>query len=483
MGRKILSIFTCMMMVFVMGITVFADPIPANQELLNPVIKVGGKEFKGIISGNEIVFFVTKDTALENVSLEYQLADGDVVENEAHKSGKIISLKTEVLVTVKNTNTNNTKNWRLRAVVASDAKDIIDPYIVTGDKTITGKITGKTITFDIPYGYSDERVFLHYQMSPGATVKNQEHKTGSQVSLKSELKVTIVAEDKSEQEWILKAAQQKLVQPTITLDSAEDITTTRATIPYRITPGTESFESVKLFYYTSNKSNAKSKNLYSNDEDYRLTGLSSNTRYRYYIQIKTVNNTYETSTKSFTTKSSSSSGGSSSGSTTYDPGLVYRNNKLSYVDFIKSSWVKTGNNWYYFDQNGYATNGWQFINGLWYYFMDYRMVSSDWVLSPASNRWYYFHSDGRMADTQWILYKNQWYYMNPGGPMVTNDWVYLNQKWYWLQSDGAMLQNNWLDYKGNRYWLNRDNGEMAVNTRINVNDVWYNIDANGYVSR
>ena len=69
----------------------------------------------------------------------------------------------------------------------------------------------------------------------------------------------------------------------------------------------------------------------------------------------------------------------------------------------------------------YATNGWELINGKWYYFDGAgNMAANQWVQTDA---WYYVGSDGDMLVNEWIQSRTDshiWYYVGGDGRMVTN---------------------------------------------------------------
>ena len=117
-------------------------------------------------------------------------------------------------------------------------------------------------------------------------------------------------------------------------------------------------------------------------------------------------------------------------------------------------WVKTGNTWYFYNQNGtLARNAWA---GNYWLGADGRMVTNAWV----DNGRYYVDANGawvkgaqKPAAAQkqgWIKEANTWYYYNTDGTLARNAWAGN----YWLGADGRMVTNSWVD--NNRYYVGND---------------------------
>ena len=117
-------------------------------------------------------------------------------------------------------------------------------------------------------------------------------------------------------------------------------------------------------------------------------------------------------------------------------------------------WIKTGNTWYFYNQNGVlARNAWA---GNYWLGVDGRMVTNAWV----DNNRYYVGNDGawvkgaqKPAAAQkqgWVKEVNTWYYYNTDGTLARNKWAGN----YWLGADGRMVTNSWVD--NNRYYVGND---------------------------
>ena len=65
-----------------------------------------------------------------------------------------------------------------------------------------------------------------------------------------------------------------------------------------------------------------------------------------------------------------------------------------------SQWIRNGSRWWYRHADGsYTTNGWEVINGAWYYFDGAGWMVTGWLKLPSG--WYYLTGSGAMA-TGWI---------------------------------------------------------------------------------
>ena len=122
-------------------------------------------------------------------------------------------------------------------------------------------------------------------------------------------------------------------------------------------------------------------------------------------------------------------------------------------------WVKTGNTWYFYNQNGtLARNAWA---GNYWLGADGRMATNAWVDGGR----YYVGSNGlwvqgaqkpaaaksEVKKQGWVQNGSAWNYYYQGN-IVRNSWVGS----YWLGNDGRMATSSWVD--GGRYYV----GENGV---------------------
>ena len=143
-------------------------------------------------------------------------------------------------------------------------------------------------------------------------------------------------------------------------------------------------------------------------------------------------------------------------------------------------WVKSGNAWYLYNQNGtLVRNTWV---GNYWLGADGRMATNAWVDGGR----YYVGSNGvwiKGAQNQaatntikqgWTKVGNAWYFYNHG-KVVANAWIGN----YWLGADGRMATNAWVD--GGRYYVGTDgswvkgaqNTTTVKNGWVKEGNAWY----------
>ena len=112
-------------------------------------------------------------------------------------------------------------------------------------------------------------------------------------------------------------------------------------------------------------------------------------------------------------------------------------------------WVKSGNTWYFYNQNGIlARNAWA---GNYWLGADGKMATNSWV----DNGRYYVDGNGawvkdakrpEVEKNGWLQSGNSWYYYDQGN-IVRNAWIGN----YWLGADGKMATSSWVD--NDRYYV------------------------------
>ena len=158
-------------------------------------------------------------------------------------------------------------------------------------------------------------------------------------------------------------------------------------------------------------------------------------------------------------------------------------------------WVKTGNAWYFYNQNGtLARNAW---SGNYWLGADGRMATNAWVDGGR----YYVGSNGlwvkgdqkpdvtkpEVKKQGWVQNGSAWNYYYQGN-IVRNAWIGS----YWLGTDGRMATNSWVD--NGRYYVGA-NGlwdksakkqevkpEVKKNGWIKEGSTWYYYE-NGALAR
>ena len=141
------------------------------------------------------------------------------------------------------------------------------------------------------------------------------------------------------------------------------------------------------------------------------------------------------------------------------------------------AWVKGAQNQTTAPKKQDVTNekkqGWTKVGSTWYYYNNDSLVVNKWVGN------YWLGADGRMVTNAWV--DNNRYYVGANGAWVKDarhpeekktGWVKESNTWYYYNTDGTLARNKWA---GN-YWLGAD-GRMATNAWVDNNR--YYVGANG----
>ena len=139
-----------------------------------------------------------------------------------------------------------------------------------------------------------------------------------------------------------------------------------------------------------------------------------------------------------------------------------------------TGWVRTDDKWYYMDGSGALQRGWVNDSDKWYFFDQSGVMQTGW-LNDSGQR-YYLGTEGVRA-TGWNDVDGARYYFDGEGRMTTG-WQLVDNVWYYLNTDGAMARGL-VDVNGVKYYLNPEDGRMAADTEITVNNVIYRADGSG----
>ena len=145
-----------------------------------------------------------------------------------------------------------------------------------------------------------------------------------------------------------------------------------------------------------------------------------------------------------------------------------------------NQWIRNGNRWRYRHADGsYTTNGWEVINGAWYYFDGAGWMVTGWLKRPSG--WYYLTESGAMA-TGWIQLGSTWYYLNESGMMQADTWIgnnYVDGSGAWIPGK-VKAQAGWIQ-SGNRWWYRHADGSYTTNGWEVINGAWYYFDGAGWM--
>ena len=136
---------------------------------------------------------------------------------------------------------------------------------------------------------------------------------------------------------------------------------------------------------------------------------------------------------------------------------------LLYETTIAGGWIiKNGKWWYEHTDGSYTKDGWEKIDGSWYYFDSKGWMAYDW--KKNGNNWYFLgnSNDGSMK-SGWLLKDGKWYYLGKedDGTMETG-WQKIDDNWYYFDKSGAM-QTGWIVADNKDYCL-YSSGAMIYNT-------------------
>lgn len=135
-----------------------------------------------------------------------------------------------------------------------------------------------------------------------------------------------------------------------------------------------------------------------------------------------------------------------------DGARYYMNDK----GVMQTLWLPLDGKWYYLGENGAMRTGWQNINGAYYYLDGAGVMQTGWQDIDGAR--YYLNASGIMQ-TDWLNLDGNWYYLNASGAMQTG-WANINGAWYYLDGAGVQ-QHGWQDIDGARYYLN-ESGVMQT---------------------
>ena len=142
------------------------------------------------------------------------------------------------------------------------------------------------------------------------------------------------------------------------------------------------------------------------------------------------------------------------------------------VEKVKEGWQEENNNWRFYEHNTPVTN-WKKIQGKWYYFN-----KDGHRLSNTTFDGYVFNKDGVMAENGWNFINGKWYFANSSGKISQNKWEKIGGAWYYFDKDGIMLSNTTFD----NYLLTKS-GAMATNGWAKIDQNWYYATSSGKISQ
>ena len=135
-----------------------------------------------------------------------------------------------------------------------------------------------------------------------------------------------------------------------------------------------------------------------------------------------------------------------------------------WIDYGANQWNGTAGGWdgdQYFDTDGVALSGWQYIDNKWYY------------LNPSNNN---KRAKGFFKDNT-----GTWFYTDSSGVMQKG-WQQVDGTWYFLSNDDGHRVTGWLeDPEGSNTWyyLDKDTGGMATGVTEQIDGEYYAFNSDG----
>lgn len=154
------------------------------------------------------------------------------------------------------------------------------------------------------------------------------------------------------------------------------------------------------------------------------------------------------------------------------PATEEKKSEENKVEKVKEGWQEENNNWRFYEHNKPVTN-WKKIQGKWYYFN-----KDGNRLSNTTFDGYVFNKDGVMAENGWNFINGKWYFASSSGKISQNKWEKIADFWYYFDKDGIMLSNTTFD----SYLLTKS-GAMAENSWVKIDQNWYYATSSGKISQ
>ena len=140
--------------------------------------------------------------------------------------------------------------------------------------------------------------------------------------------------------------------------------------------------------------------------------------------------------------------------------------------------------WFYAEPDGQLVEGWQYINGAWYYFED-TSGYAPYMCRGASNiggTWYVFQDSGALVNTAgWVHTAASWFYTNARGVPETG-WKYLDGAWYYFMPEWGRMCTNACAVDGSLYTFGKDGvmtGQVTTPGWHKLGNDWFFVQADG----
>ena len=121
---------------------------------------------------------------------------------------------------------------------------------------------------------------------------------------------------------------------------------------------------------------------------------------------------------------------------------------------------------------------WMLVDGEWYCYDSYGDPYEN-TFCLSNGREYYVGDDGMLVRSQWVEDDGYYYFVNSAGEKITNDWRLTTpyddedaeEQWYYFQSNGRMAENKKLTIRGNTYFFDSEGTMLTGWVQVNDSDV------------
>ena len=154
-----------------------------------------------------------------------------------------------------------------------------------------------------------------------------------------------------------------------------------------------------------------------------------------------------------------------------------------YIQPRYSGYGLDGGYWIYIKADKTPVTDWQKIDGKWYYFSNYALITSPFI---KDGKLYLVNEKGRLEQTVdyridgWYQAGDKWYYLSAGS-VISSMRLMIDGNVYYVAYDGTMVKSTIADYtEGGRYYFNADGkADKSLRGWKKINGKWFFFGQNG----